>query len=163
MSGRYRQAKPLKRARRRERLIQVRLGRVIREVRRPLKKHPERKEPFAETLRKAIIADEQVRHSTVKLYSWPAPKVDCIGKGKADKPYEFGGKASITTRINRAPGGHFVLHAKAFHDRPYDGHTLNQVLTELEDQTDVRPSRVYVDPGYRGHDYPHPHTVFRSG
>lgn len=163
MSGRYRHAKQLKRARRMEKFIRVRLGRVIRDVRRRLNEQPELKEVFAETLRKAIIAYEQVRHSKTKLYSWHAPEVECIGKGKADKPYEFGCKASITTSINRAPGGHFVLHAKAFHDRPYDGHTLNQVLTELEDQTGVRPNRVYVDRGYRGHDYPHPHNVFRSG
>lgn len=30
-----------------------------------------------------------------KLYALHAPEVECIGKGKARKPYEFGVKASI--------------------------------------------------------------------
>lgn len=29
--------------------------------------------------------------------------------------------------------------------------------------TGVTPERAYVDRGYRGHDYPHKHRVFRSG
>ena len=33
----------------------------------------------------------------------------------------------------------------------------------LQEHTGVRPDRAYVDRGYRGHDYPHPHNVFRSG
>jgi hypothetical protein len=37
--------------------------------------------------------------------------VECIGKGKASAPYEFGVKASIVTTNRRGPGGQFVLHA----------------------------------------------------
>ena len=96
----------------------------------------------------------------MKRYSWHAPEVECISKGKADKPYEFGCKVSITTKVNRAPGGHFVLHAQSFHDRPYDGHTLNTVLNGLTQITGVNVRRVYVD---QGHDYPNKHVVYRSG
>ncbi len=32
-----------------------------------------------------------------KLYALHAPEVECIAKGKARKPYEFGVKVSITT------------------------------------------------------------------
>ena len=35
----------------------------------------------------------------------PCPEVECIGKGKASAPYEFGVKASIVTTNARAPGG----------------------------------------------------------
>ena len=31
-----------------------------------------------------------------KLHALHAPEVECIGKGKAWKPYEFGVKASVT-------------------------------------------------------------------
>jgi hypothetical protein len=44
--------------------------------------------------------------------------VECIGKGKAAAPYEFGVKASIVTNNRRAPGGLFVLHARAMPDNP---------------------------------------------
>ena len=37
----------------------------------------------------------QQRHSKNKLYALHAPEVECIGKGKARKPYEFGVKVSL--------------------------------------------------------------------
>ena len=39
-----------------------------------------------------------------------APEVECIGKGKARAPYEFGCKVSITTPATKPKGGQFVLH-----------------------------------------------------
>ncbi|BBZ97110.1 Trk K+ transport system NAD-binding subunit [Bradyrhizobium japonicum] len=47
-----------------------------------------------------------------------------VGKGKASALSEFGVKTSIVTTNSRAPGGQFVLHAKAPPGNPYDGHTL---------------------------------------
>ena len=84
-------------------------------------------------------------------------------KNKGAGHYEFGCKVSVTTTINPAPGGHFVLHASGFHGRPYDGHTLKKVIDETEAITGIEPKRIYVDRGYRGHDYPKKHRVFRSG
>ena len=37
----------------------------------------------------------QQRHDKNKLYALHAPDVECIGKGKARKPYEFGVKVSL--------------------------------------------------------------------
>jgi IS5 family transposase len=39
--------------------------------------------------------------------------VGAIDKGKGSAAYEFGVKASIVTTDDRAPGGQFVLHARA--------------------------------------------------
>ena len=64
---------------------------------------------------------------------------------------------------SRAPGGQFVAHVKAFHGNPYDGHTLRQVIEEMERWTGISAERIYVDKGYQGHDYPNKHRVFRSG
>lgn len=69
----------------------------------------------------------------------------------------------MTTNLKPAPAGHFVLHAKALHGRPYDGHTLKQVITEYEEQTGIKPTRSYVDRGYRGHDKIEGCQVFKSG
>ena len=55
--------------------------------------------------------------------SFTPPEVDCIGNGNAGTPYEFGVNASIVTNNRPAPGGQFVLHAKALPDKP-DGRTL---------------------------------------
>ena len=57
----------------------------------------------------------------------------------------------------------FILHAKSLPGIPYDGHTLKEVLDETEALTGREIERVYVDKGYRGHNAPHPHRVFRSG
>jgi transposase, IS5 family len=50
------------------------------------------------------IRSQQQRQRGWKLYSFHAPEVECIGKGKASAPYEFGVKASIVTTNARAPG-----------------------------------------------------------
>lgn len=98
-----------------------------------------------------------------KLYSWHAPETECIGKGKAHKPYEFGCKVSIVTTNQRCAGGQFVLHAKALPGNPYDGHTLRAVIEETQALTGREIERVYADKGYRGHDAPQPLRVFLSG
>jgi transposase, IS5 family len=90
-----------------------------------------------------------------------APEVECIGKGKAAAPYEFGVKASIVTNNRRAPGGLLVLHASAMPDNPYDGHTLRDVLDRTETLTGCLIERAYVDKGYRGHDAQNPRRVAR--
>src|SRR5258705_2117313 len=66
-----------------------------------------------------------------------APEVECIGKGKARAPYEFGCKVSIVTPVTAPKGGQFVLHSKALHGNPYDGHTLGPVIADLEKLTGV--------------------------
>jgi len=163
MSGRYRHAKQMKRARRQERFIQVRLGRVMRDLRRQIRDDASRQQAFAEPLCKAGILFRQHKDSAEKLYSWHATETECIGKGKVDKPYEFGCKVSITTTVHPAQAGHFVLHAQALHGRPYDGHTLRSVIAGVTRFTGIEPQRILVDKGYRGHDYGHPHRVYRSG
>lgn len=118
---------------------------------------------FLAPLKKAKHIRAQQRHDSNKLYSWHAPEVECISKGKAHKPYEFGCKVSVTTSVNPAPAGHFVLHTAALHGRPYDGHTLNQVIAETTQWIGKESQRIYVDKGYRGHNYPHKFRVFKSG
>jgi IS5 family transposase len=163
MSGRYRHAKQMKRARRQERFIQVRLGRVMRDLRRQIRDDEAKQPVFAEPLRKAGILSRQHKDSASMLYSWHATETECIGKGKVDKPYEFGCKVSITTTVHPAKAGHFVVHAQALHGRPYDGHTLKPVIAGVTRLTGIEPQRILVDKGYRGHDYEHPHRVYRSG
>src|SRR5215469_14237536 len=96
-----------------------------------------------------------------KLYSFHAPEVECIGKGKASAPYEFGVKASVVTTNARAPGGQFVLHARTLPGNL--GHTLGAVIEATERLTGREIERAYVDKGYRGHDAPNPRRVFISG
>lgn len=151
--GRYGHAKQYKRRNREIRFLKRRLGRVIRDIERLIEGNKDLEAQFADHLAKAWIIHGQAlnRKASPKIYSWHAAEVECIGKGKAKAPYEFGCKATITTTNAQAPGGMFVLHADALHGNPYDGHTLGNVLTETADLTGVTPKRAYVDKGYRGH------------
>lgn len=100
-----------------------------------------------------------------KVYSLHAPEVECIGKGKAHRPYEFGVKVSVATTLHASKGGQFVTHVKAIPGAPYDGHTLAIVIPEMEQQIGATIKRLVADRGYRGHNAPETHKfrVFISG
>ncbi len=164
MAGRYAHAKQFKRQRRELKFLRTRLGRLVRDIRRKTAHDPALREAFAIPLSRADqVRRQNQRQRGWKLYSLNAPEVECIGKGKAHRPYEFGCKVSIATTNRRAKGGQFVVHARAFHGNPYDGHTLGQVIEQTQALTGIEIERVYVDKGYRGHNAPKPLRVFRSG
>lgn len=164
MAGRYAHAKQFKRMHRQIKFLRSRLGRLIRDIRRKIEGDEGLQETFAAPLSKAMqIRAQKQRQRGWKLYSWHAPEVECIGKGKAAKPYEFGVKVSLTTTNKRGKGGQFILHAKALPGSPYDGHTLREAIEETEALTGREIERAYVDKGYVGHDAPKPNRVYRSG
>jgi len=164
MAGRYAHAKQFRRCARELRFLRARLGRLIRDIRRKIDGDEALQAAFAEPLSKAHrIRWQQQSQRGPKLYSWHAPETECIGKGKAHKPYEFGVKVSIATTNRRAKGGQFVVHAKALPGNPYDGHTLAEVIEETQKLTGREIERVYVDKGYRGHHAPRLLRVFVSG
>jgi IS5 family transposase len=89
MAGRYAHAKQFKRQQRQLRTLRSRLGRIIRDIRRKIEGQPALEEAFALPLGHAAqIRSQQQRQRGWKLYSFPAPEVECIGKGKASAPYE---------------------------------------------------------------------------
>ena len=100
-----------------------------------------------------------------KVYSLHAPEVECIGKGKPHKPYEFGVKVSVATTVQPSAGGQFVLAAKALPGNPYDGHTLSSVIPHVEAIVGNEGRRIIADKGYRGHGAPAPYDmrVYVSG
>jgi IS5 family transposase len=148
MAGRYAHAKQFKRHQRQLRILRSRLGRIIRDIRRKIEGQAVLENAFALPLGRASqIRSQQQRQRGWKLYSFHAPEVECIGKGKAAAPYEFGVKASIVTNNRRAPGGLFVLHARALPNNPYDGHTLRDVIDRTETLTGCAIERAYVDKG----------------
>jgi transposase, IS5 family len=164
MAGRYAHAKQFNRHRRQLRILRTRLGRLIRDIRRKIAGRQDIEAAFEAPLSRASqIRSQQQRQRGWKLYSFHAPEVECIGKGKASAPYEFGVKASIVTTNARAPGGQFVLHAKALPGNPYDGHTLRDVIEDTQKLTGCEIERAYVDKGYRGHDAQNPRRIFISG
>ena len=146
--SRYASAQQMKRARKQHKLVKRYLGCVYRDIKRQLKKQPELMNHFSDLLEKTEIILTQKRKDKNKLYSLHAPEVECIGKGKSHKKYEFGVKTSIATTHK----SNFVIGIKALPGNPYDGHTLSDALDQIESITGIRPSDSYVDLGYRGND-----------
>src|SRR5690606_18925612 len=101
---------------------------------------------------------EQRAKDKNKLYALHAPEVECISKGKARTPYEFGVKASITTTLKEG----FVLGAGSMPGNPYDGHTLPEALEQATILADAPIHTVIVGKGYRGIEVPGI-RVLRSG
>ena len=164
MVGRYTHAHQFRRARRELKFLRTRLGRIIRDVRRKIEGDSALEDRFGPLLDLASrVRQQEQRQRGPKIYSLHAPEVECIGKGKARAPYEFGCKVSIATPATKPKGGQFVLHAKALHGNPYDGHTLGPVIADLEKLTGVAVRRVHGDKGYRGHNYPDRFKVWISG
>ena len=93
----------------------------------------------------------QQRHSKNKLYALHAPEVECIGKGKARKPYEFGVLVSLAVTHQHG----VMAGVRSFPGNPNDGHTraeqLEQANTLLQD-IGVKPAIAVVDLGFRGVD-----------
>ena len=117
---------------------------------------------FVDTFRRLLYLAERVREQRPKqrghrIHSLHAPEVECIGKGKADRPYEFGVKVSVATTLQASRSGQFLMHVKAMPGAPYDGHTLGVILPEMEKEIGATIKRVVADRGYRGHNAPEEH------
>jgi IS5 family transposase len=165
---RYAHAKQFKRANRALRTLRTYLGRIIRDVARKVGGNGSALSESA-LLRMLALARrvlEQKQHQRgAKVYSLHAPEVECIGKGKAHRPYEFGVKVSVATTLAHAKGGQFVTHVKALPGNPYDGHTLATVIPDMEALIGNIIERLILDKGYRGHNAPpeYKFRVFISG
>jgi IS5 family transposase len=165
-AGGYAHAKQfrrLKKVLRRQRTI---LGIVIREIRRKLQLRLQpgsnTEAPNALTLTSMntwLERAERIRNQRPKdknkLYALHAPEVECISKGKARKPYEFGVKVGLAVTHNSG----LMVGARSFPGNPYDGHTLAEQLEQVRNlcqDTGVEPKTVVVDLGYRGVDHQNP-------
>src|SRR6516225_6168218 len=163
---RYAHAHQFKRANRSLRKLKTYLGRVIRDIERRIVGNEELREVFVRSLFLARrVLEQERRQRGRKVYSLHAPEVECIGKGKAHRPYEFGVKVSVATTLAPARGGQFVTHVKALPGNPYDGHTLATVIPEMEALIGNAIDRILADKGYRGHNAPPDYRfrVFTSG
>jgi IS5 family transposase len=158
-AGGYAHAKQFRRLARTVKRQRTLLGIVLREVKRKLSTATTESVNTITRLHTLLERAERIRTQQPKdknkLYALHAPEVECIGKGKARKPYEFGVKASIA--VTHKSG--LMVGARTFPGNPYDGHVLNRQLeqtTILLEDTGKAPKQVVVDLGYRGVDKDNP-------
>jgi transposase, IS5 family len=134
---------------RRQRTI---LGRLLREVRRKMGElNQDAQDRLNAWMARADRIHGQRPKDKNKLYALHAPEAECISKGKARNPYEFGVKVSLAVTHRHG----LMVGARSFPGNPYDGHTLaaqlEQTATLLQD-IGVKPLTAVVDLGYRGVD-----------
>lgn len=146
--GGYAKAKQFNRARKVLKSLKTMTGRVMRDVERKLSETAF--QAHKGTMISAELILTQKRATKGKIYSLHAPEVECIAKGKAHKPYEFGVKVSLA--VTHKEG--FVVGIQALPGNPFDGHTLNGQLDQVERITGKLPALAFVDRGYKGHDVP---------
>lgn len=168
-AGGYAHAKQFKRLRKvikRQRTI---LGVVMREVQRKLQapefvaENAKAVSELTMWLERAERVRTQQRHDKNKLYALHAPEVECLAKGKARKPYEFGVKNAVV--VSHKHG--LMLGARTFAGNPYDGHILSGVLeqaTNLMQDVGAEPTQIVVDLGFRAveHDNPGKEIIHRG-
>jgi IS5 family transposase len=163
-AGRYAHAKQFRRMRRTINRQRTVVGRLQRDIERKAAGLTGVASAVHAALQTTLVRAAQIvaqsgikkaKDGTPKLYSFHAPEVSCINKGKSKQPYEFGVKVGIASTLK----GNLVVGAKAFHGNPYDGHTLNAQLEQaaiVMQDTGCKPVTAFVDLGYRGVDADNP-------
>ena len=88
----------------------------------------------------------QKRNDKDKIYSLHEPEAYCMAKGKENKPYEYGRKASVAvTNKNK------IIVGVAHHEQnQHDSKTLPEVIDNVQCNTNGSVKTVAVDRGYRG-------------
>jgi len=142
-AGRYAHAQQYRRMQREIKKLRTWLGRVIRDVQR---KGGELTEVLKAKIDVAQRLYEQRRDSKNKLYALHAPEVECIAKGKARTPYEFGVKTSVAVTAKEG----LVVGMRSMPGNPYDGYTMDSQIEQIGILTGVTPKTALVDRGYRG-------------
>lgn len=146
--GGHMKAKQYKRAKPVLRSLKTMAGRVMRDVERKLSDAGYEAHKGTMMLSELILS--QKRKTKNKVYSLHASEVECIGKGKAHRPYEFGVKVSLA--VTHKEG--FVVGIQTCPGNPFDGHTLDGQLDQVERLTGKLPALTFVDRGYKGHGVP---------
>jgi len=160
-AGGYAHAKQFRRLKRVVKRQRTVLGIVLRETKRKLATISSASAATLAQMNTVLERAERIRTQQPKdknkRYALHAPQVECIGKGKARKPYEFGVKASIA--VTHRSG--LMVGARTFPGNPCDGHILKAQLeqsTILLADTGKAPKQVIVDLGFRGVDQDNPNT-----
>jgi IS5 family transposase len=129
-------------ARKADRKVKTIAGRLVREL--------DRKLTPGNPFRTKLILFEKIlaqkKDSKQKIYSIHEPHVQCIGKGKEHKKYEFGSKVSIITTKNTG----VIIGALNIEKNDYDAHTLDPAMEQQQRLTGHILKNNFVDRGYRG-------------
>lgn len=138
--------KRAKTARKSQRQLKTIAMRLIRELQRNF--NAEQQEFYKDLMTLYTKVVTQKRNDADKIYSIHKPFTRCIAKGKAHSQYEFGNKVGLITTANK--GKKIILGIKAFLQTPYDGHTIEPLLEQMETGGQKLPKELVYDRGGKG-------------
>lgn len=145
--GNYKIAKQMKRAKNCLRKLKTAFGRLIRDIDRKVEDQKISDKSMDRLLALCVRIFNQKRSDKNKIYSYHAPEVKCIAKGKAHKRYEFGNKVSIATTSKSS----WIVGVESFSENIYDGKTAADSLIQVAEIQGTYPKEVITDRGYRGY------------
>ena len=106
------------------------------------------KQLYAKDLELYHRAVNQQKTDTNKVYSLHKPFTRCIAKGKPHKQYEFGNKVGLITTGKK--GMKIITAIKAFPGSPFDGHTIEPLLDQMNNNRLKLPEELVYDRGGKG-------------
>jgi len=163
-AGGYAHAKQYRRLKKTVRRQRTIVAKLMREIERKLvsvlASTPQALQGLRTVLERAARVVTQQPKDARKLYALHAPEVECVSKGKARNPYEFGVKSGIA--VTHQSG--LVVGARTFPGNPYDGHTLHEQIEQVNilcADHGVAVREAVVDLGYRGVDAANPGVLIK--
>lgn len=138
--------KRAKKARRSMKRLKTIANRQMRELER--KMNDAQKQQYEKDLELCHRAVNQQKNDTNKIYSLHKPFTRCIAKGKPHKQYEFGNKVGLITTGKK--GVKIITAIKAFSDNPFDGHTIEPLLNQMNANRLKLPKELVYDRGGKG-------------
>ena len=138
--------KRVKKAKKAKKRLKTIANKMLRELDRQMTDWQRRfYEPEFDLYRRAV---NQQKNDRNKVYSLHKPFTNCISKGKPHKQYEFGNKVGLITGGKK--GKKIILAVKAFLDNPFDGHTIEPLLNQMEINDLQLPKELVYDRGGKG-------------
>jgi IS5 family transposase len=105
-------------------------------------------------------AVNQQNNDKDKIYSLHKPFTKCIAKGKPHKPYEFGNKVGLITTgefvVKKKKGKmikkdrRVIVAIQGFLENLFDGHTIEPLLNQMEENNLQLPKELVYDRGGKG-------------
>lgn len=124
--------------------LQTIAGRLLRELERLLPagllKHYEKD---MELWRRVLLQQKNDKH---KIYSLHKPYTDCISKGKAHKPYEFGNKVGFLMTSHTL----IITAIRTYLNNPHDNRTIEPLVEQLERNNLPKPKEIDYDRAAKG-------------
>jgi IS5 family transposase len=146
--------KRMKQAKRAKKRLNTIANKMLRELDRlvlseaEVKMTPEQKSFYKKDFDLYTRAVNQQQHDKDKVYSLHKPFTKCISKGKPHKQYEFGNKVGLITGGQK--GKKIILGIRAFLDNPFDGHTIEPLINQMENNNIQLPRELAYDRGGKG-------------